>query len=309
VTRIIVLGSQQEKQTVAPTVAEVGLLGRVATITAGWQEWESDDALLDKQLKGRSLNLRLYARAETVWTADPELRQGHRALQDNLRQLRRLYNRRLAHLANDWMELLAEAGLASLLDPERAQALGAIHALDAHHLDRITELRADFDATFCPLERAAVARERKEIERDLRGCDAVVIEGGHVSLLNNRLLLFGMKDLIVDHTVLACSGGAMVLGERVVLFHDSPPSGPGHTEVALPGLGLYTGLVVLPHARTRLRLDDAARVARLSLRLAPARCVVLGPGTRLDWDGATWKPVEVERLEDDGTVRRWETAA
>ncbi len=101
----------------------------------------------------------------------------------------------------------------------------------------------------------------------------------------------------------------MVLGERAVLFHDSPPSGPGHTEVALPGLGLYRGVIPLPHARTRLRLDDPHRVARMSLRFAPAHCVVLEAGTRLDWEENAWRPVDVEQLGSDGSVKRWEAAA
>jgi hypothetical protein len=308
-SRMVLLGSQRQQRTIGGTVADLGLVGRIATITAGWQEWESDDALLREQLGGRALNLRLYARAETVWAADPELRSGHRALHDTLRQLRRLYNRRLAHLADDWIELLSERGSAKLLEPERAQALATIQALDRHHLDRIAELRAQFDEEFRPHERTAVVHEREGILRDLDECDAVVVEGGHVAVLSNRLLLFGLREALADRTILGCSGGAMVLGERIVLFHDSPPSGPGHTEVALPGLGLHRGLVPFPHARTRLRLDAPDRVSRLAERFAPARCVVLRPGTRLDFAEGVWTPVDVERMEDGGQVRRWETAA
>ena len=127
----------------------------------------------------------------------------------------------------------------------------------------------------------------------------------NMALLYNRLRLFGIPDLIGERPVIACSGAAMALGQRVVLFHDDPPWGPGHAEVALTGLGLFRGLVPLPHARARLRLDDPDRVRRLVTRLAPDRCVPLEAGTRLDWDGASWTPVAADRLDEEGAVRRW----
>ena len=220
-----------------------------------------------------------------------------------------MYNRRLAHLAADWIELLTEEGPEDLLGPERAQALASIQALDTHHLDRITEVTSDFEKKFTPRERSTVTRERSEIEKTLRECQALVIEGGHVAVLRNRMHLFGLPELLGDLTVLACSGAAMVLGERIVLFHDSPPSGPGHTEVALTGLAIYSGLVALPHARTRLALHDRQRVLRLAERFAPDRCVILEPGTRIDWDGEKWEPVVAAHLDKSGSVQQWEAVA
>lgn len=308
-TRVIVLGPQQERRTVGETLAQLGLRGRIATVTAGWQEWESDDEALDADLGGRSVNLRLYARAEEVWKADPEFRAAHRSFQQELRHLRHLYNRRLEHRAAEWMELLDSPGEEDLLAPERADALASVRELDAHHLERTKELRAAFEAEIRPLERAELARVREEIASALDPCEALVIEGGHVALLHNRIRLFGLLDLLGDRPVLACSGGAMVLGERIVLFHDSPPWGPGHNEVALSGLSLYRGVLPFPHARERLRLDDPARVSRLATRLAPTRCVILSAGTRLDWDGSTWNPIDVERMDADGSIVRWEAAA
>ncbi len=308
-SRIVLLGPQRERVTVGQVLDDLGVTGNVATITAGWQDWESDDGALNAHIGRPTVNLRLYARAEEVWAADPELRVAHRTVQDRLRTLRRLYNRRLTHLANSWMELLTLGGPEDILGPERESALESIRVHDAHHLARIVAERKAFLDHLRPLERPAVAEHRAEIRETIADCDAVVVEGGHVALLHNRLRLFGMAELFAGRPLVACSGAAMVLGERVVLFHDTPPSGPGHTEVALPGLGLHSGLVPLPHARTRLRLDDPARVARLASRLAPDRCVVLGPGTRLDWDGSDWRPVDVDQLSADGSVRPWRAAA
>jgi hypothetical protein len=75
----------------------------------------------------------------------------------------------------------------------------------------------------------------------------------------------------------------MALSDRVVLFHDSPPQGPGAAEVLDAGLGVATGIVVLPQPETRLRLDDAARVELMARRFSPATCVALPARSRVSW--------------------------
>ena len=71
--------------------------------------------------------------------------------------------------------------------------------------------------------------------------------------------------------------------ERVVLFHDHPPQGAGNAELFEAGLGLVPGTVFLPHAATRLALDDPQRVALLARRLAPAAACTLDDGDQLHW--------------------------
>src|SRR4029077_15454639 len=82
----------------------------------------------------------------------------------------------------------------------------------------------------------------------------------------------------------AWSAGAMALGERIVLFHDRSAHGPGHPEIHGSGLSVLRGVVPLPHARARLLLDDAPRMSVFARRFAPARCVLLEDGTRIDTD-------------------------
>jgi hypothetical protein len=76
----------------------------------------------------------------------------------------------------------------------------------------------------------------------------------------------------------AWSAGAMVLTERVVLFHDDPPHGEPAAELLDAGLGLVRDIVALPDARRRLAMSDPDRLAALSRRFAPATCVTLDPG-------------------------------
>lgn len=287
-------------------MAELG--GRAALVTAGWQEWEEDDAGALAALGPGAFNLHLYGRAEAVWREDPELAGAHHALQDSVRALRRAYNVRLARTMDAWIDLQDAAGDPEVLDPERADALEAVRALDEHHAGRLAAMRASFYRRYDPLMRPAVARRRDEIRGALEGVDVVVVEGGHVPALLNRLRLFAVDELLGGKVVVACSGGAMALARRVVLFHDTPPWGPGHAEVGEVGLGLYPGVVALPHGSTRLRLDDPRRVGRLAARFAPDSLLVLDRGSRADWDGR-WHAHGSLRLTAAGTTEAWKGAA
>jgi hypothetical protein len=120
---------------------------------------------------------------------------------------------------------------------------------------------------------------------------ALVIAGGHVGVLAEVLHLFNVAAALNGAPVIAWSAGAMALTDRIVLFHDRAPQGPGHPEVYGSGLSLLRDVVLLPHARARLRLGDTSRMTVFARRFAPARCVPLEAGTRIDVpaDGA-WPP-------------------
>ncbi len=289
-------------------VAGLGEPGPVALVTAGWQEWEEDDEALRRSLGREAFNLRLWARAERVWRDDPELAEGHRRLQQDVRLLRRAYNLRLASAMDAWIGLEALAGDGGVLDAERAEAAEVVRALDRHHAGRLRGMRDAFYRRYDPLMRAAVVRERDEIRRALERARVLVLEGGHVPALLNRLRLFGVDGLLGGKTVVACSGGAMALAERVVLFHDSPPWGPGHAEVGEVGVGLLPGIVALADGSARLRLDDPARVARFARRFGPDACVLLDAGTRVEWHGV-WSARDARVLAPSGHVEPWRAAA
>ena len=78
--RIVLLGPQR-RPTLEGVVRSLGLgpglAGPVATITAGWQEREPDDALLADLLgEAEAVNLALYRRWLDVQDRDPEYRAG-----------------------------------------------------------------------------------------------------------------------------------------------------------------------------------------------------------------------------------------
>jgi len=301
--RVVLLPSLREGPDLASVVSELCPSGPVALITAGWQEWEDDTQGLREAL-GPSVpseELRLYARADRVWDEDPELAEGHGAVQSQVRLLRRIYIYRLAGAMDAWIQIQGLDGDPEVVEPEQRSALDAVRALDEHHRHRLDHLRREFYRQFDPLMRASVSRERERIAEQLSRCSMVVIAGGHIPVLLNRIRLFGLDRLLDGKVVVALGGGAMALAEQVVLFHDSPPWGPGHAEVGEVGQGLYPAVVALPGPSVRLRLDDPARVTRMARRFDPATCLLLESGTRVDWVDGGWQPAGARRLGEWGS--------
>ena len=294
--RIVLLGPQRR-----PTLAGVarsllagpgaggpGAGGPVAAITAGWQEREPDDAELVALLGGRAVNLALYRRWLDVRDRDPEYRAGERDLAGVLAELQELYLLRLDYA----LQAVYAVQRRSVSAPGDAlgEAVEAVRELDAAHLRRVNGARGEFFARLVPHERPVIAEHRAEVSAALADAAALVITGGHVGVLAEVLHLFNIAAALRS-PVIAWSAGAMALADRIVLFGDRSPRGPGHAEVYGSGLSLLRDVVLLPHARARLLLDDTPRMAVLARRFAPARCVPLEAGTRIDVpaDGA-WPP-------------------
>ena len=309
--RLTLLGPQRLAPTLGATLASLAVPpgAPVATVTAGWQEREPDDAELDAHLGGRMVNLGLYGRVGLVFERDRELETAFHARQATLRRLQALYRVRLDAALSACYALIAMPGDDPPLTEERAAALEALRDLDRRHIQRVREVHAEFEARWRPGEREPLAHARAAVAGILGGVAALAIAGGHVAVLLNRMRLLDVGARASGLTVVAWSAGAMAASDMVVLFHDDPPHGPGHPEAFEIGLGLAPGVVPLPHARHRLRLDDARRVGIAARRFAPGACVPMDEHARIDWDGARWTPGSgTRRLGGDGNVQRWDAA-
>lgn len=303
-SRIVLLGPQRLRPTLRSAVEDLGVAGTLACVTAGWEEREAEDVEMGEHVGRPLANLALHARAEDAFRRDPALLTALRARTDRLRELRDLYRLRLDHALAAARELGQREGDEDLIGAELEAALEAVRALDAGLVERTRAIQEAFEAEARPFERERVAHHRGEIARLLDRCELLCVAGGHVAVLANRLRLFGVLELWGERPVVAWSAGAMALGQRMVLFHDSPPQGPGNAEVLEGGLGAFDGVIPLPHARRRLRLDDPLRVSILARRFAPDRCVALDEGARLELDGSSWTLAPDTRvLEPDGEVR------
>lgn len=306
---VVLLGAQRFDPTLGEAVAELGVEGKIAAITAGWQEREDEDDDLKAHLGGRVVNLRLRARAEEVFRDDPKFAAAHRERQQILRHRQDFYRIRLEHALDAQYVIDHRQAPGDILEDERHASIQAIRDIDRMHLERCTQDWDEFDRRWRPLERPVIARHRAEIAELVAGCDAIAVAGGHVASLLNRLRLFDIADLAKGKFVFAWCGGAMAISERVVLFHHSPPQGPGAAEVLDRGLGLVGDVVVLPQPEFRLRLDDPERIQVLVRRFSPSTSLAMPARSRVTWlRRGPQNAHGVIALRDDGSSGRFHVA-
>lgn len=302
--RAVTLLGPQRRPTLDQAVAGVDsdADAPIATVTAGWQERERDDAELDQLLGGRSVNLGLHERWLDVLDRDREYAVAEREHRTVLDELQQLYQVQLDHaLRATYAVAQRQDGHPRTRAAALADALDVVDVVDRHHVTRVRDVHRAFYEAWSPQDRPAVAEHREEVRRLLEPAGCLVVAGGHVGELVRVLHLFHVAPY-VPAAVVAWSAGAMALTERVVLFHDHAPQGPAHTEVFDEGLGLVAGAVLLPHARRRLDVADTTRMSVLARRFDPARCVVLDDGVRVDLtpDGAL--PPEARVVGLDGRI-------
>ncbi|MCH9650121.1 MAG: Type 1 glutamine amidotransferase-like domain-containing protein [Deltaproteobacteria bacterium] len=302
-SQIVLLGPQRHQPTVASVLAGLGLgNGDLAVVTAGWQEREGEVDELADHVRRPVTNLHLHHRAESLFERSPQLFQALRQRQNRLRELQRLHRLRLDYVLKPARRLLRRSAPSEFLDEERREALDAVRHLDARHEERLGRIHREFDEQWQESFQDAIQRDRAEIAEILSNSSALAIAGGHVAVLLNRLRLFGITELRGELPIVAWSAGAMVLGKKVVLFHDRPPQGAGNAEVLETGLGLFDDVLPLPHASYRLRLEDPVRVSLFVRRFAPAACVTLDPGDQLALSQGHWQssPSTRQLLADGG---------
>jgi hypothetical protein len=296
--RAFVLGPQR-RPTLGPVVGALDLAAPVATVTAGWEEREPDDTELDALLGGRSRNLRLHARWQDVLARDPAYADAERQYRAALREHRALYQLRLDAALRGLREVTRYDGDDAVRSAARTDAEAVVRLVDEQHLARVREARASFEDTWRPGERDAVAEHRSAVSHLAGSASALVVTGGNVEVLLHVLRLFAVP---APPAVIAWSAGAMALTERVLLFHDRTPYSPSDAEFLDSGVGWLRGCVLLPHARRRLRTDDPVRMAELAARAAPARCVVLDDGVRLDLGSRGELPPDARVVAGDGHI-------
>jgi hypothetical protein len=298
--KVILLGPQR-RPTLGAVATSLRIDGPVATITAGWQERERADGELSQVLGHRNVNLGLYRRWLDVLERDHELAAADRRLQEVLEQVQDRYLLRLDYALRAVYDISRQRDNGPFAADALTEAITAVTGLDATHLRRVNGIRGEFYANLEPHRRPAIAEHRAEVESQLSEVAAVVIAGGHVGVLSDILHLFNVAPLLRS-PVVAWSAGAMALTDRIVLFGDRFPQGPGHAEVYGAGLSVLRNLVLLPHARARLRLDDVPKMTVLARRLHPALCVPLEAGTRLDADADGNCPPGTAVLGPDGRL-------
>lgn len=277
--QITLLGPQYREPQLAPVLHAIGATGPYVSVSAGWQEREGELDELRAHIGSEVTDLRIYERAEDVYSADRTLRLAHRERQAELQELQELYSLGLGHAKAAARELFSREGDGAPLRAARRQAVATLRRLDRAHLFAIRAVHARFERNLQPADRASVAHARAALLGAVERAGTVLVAGGHVAVLLNRLRLLGAEQWLAGRRIVAWSAGAMALADAIVLFHDHPPQGAADAEVLDAGLGLLRRVLPLPHAQTRLRLHDAARVALFARRFAPNACLTLDHGS------------------------------
>lgn len=300
--RTVLLGPQRDYHDVVDALDELGVDGPIALITAGWQENESEDDALSAALGRPTVNLALHARSEAIYAQDPDFRTAWVGRQKQLIHLQDFYRMRLEAIDEADHAIAVRHVETDLLDAEMRVTAGQLQHLDAAHLTRMADVHAAFDTAWRPAQRAAIRQQRKEVALQLGDCAAVVISGGHVMSLLNRLRLLDAFESLGNRPVVAWSAGAMVLTERIVLFHDTPPFGKNLAQVVDAGLGRCPGVVVLPDAAHRIDAAAARGLQRFSRRMQPATCWTLDAGERLAWEDGALVATQSRRMSRRGCL-------
>lgn len=310
----VLLGPQRFMTTAGTTLRALEVEGPVATITAGWEEREDQDEELNHVLDGRGRNLRLHHRLFDVLDKDERFAAAALTFRDRHDELLSFYRLRLEGALQTVYAVQRRSSAHGTAEAALTDAIDAVRRLDDWYSSELKSLYREIDARAPAAESEVIAWHRGELAGMLADSAALVITGGHVGMLLRTLRLFALP-ISDELPVIAWSAGAMALTSRVVLFHDYAPQGSHEAEVYDRGLGRVPGVIALPHARRRLRLDDRARCAVLARRFPDHRLLLLDDGTSAVF-GTGGEPVAepagtaygllphgVRVLTDDGVVQ------
>jgi peptidase E len=301
---IALLGPQGTTPDVGTVIRELGIAGTVALVRAGYQERESDDAELVTALGVPAVNLTLHARGNDVFKTASEFATAYSARQQRLRYMQGFYRTRLDGIEDAARTISLRYVDPDLLEQEEKVSVDQFRHMDNDHIERCQAVKAGFDQAWPADQVEVLAKHRREVRELMATTDALVIAGGHVATLLNRLQLFGVLDNVGDKPILAWSAGAMVLTDRIVLFHDYPPYGSDIAQVLDTGFGLVPGYVILPDARRRINLDAQAGIQRFARRMAPATCVAMDHGARMMFEAGELRAARATRLTTTGVAER-----
>lgn len=284
---IHILGPQMPNPNVGDALAKFCPTGNVAVISAGWRYDEGEIQALQNHIKRNVFHIPLYDWFDQLGSVEPELSGLHKKRQKYILATKKAYHIQLQSSLDSWMQIRdLHRKYPDTYDFEEKEACKYVQNVDARCIQRLFEIRRDFSSIMQPWLHESAQPLYEEIANKLAHSSALLIAGGHVAVLRNRLVFFGLEELLQDFLqdgkqIFAWSAGAMCLTDRIVLYHDDPPWGKGYAEILDSGLGILPNTVFLPHASSRLNLSDPDRIERFARRFAPNVCACLENGAHL----------------------------
>ena len=299
--KTVLLGPQRFRTTVGAVIRTVAPEGTVATVTAGWQDRESDTRELDATLEGRGRHLNLYGRLGDVLDSDQRFAGAALAYRDAVDDLAGIYSFRLQRALDSVYTVQRRTVRPDLAALALADGVRVVQSIDQWYLDAVDQLHGELQTAAPAQDSEPIQRHRAEVAEAVAEASVIAIAGGHVGQLLRCLKLFQVN-LTPQQPVVAWSAGAMSLTERVVLYHDRGPSGVVGSEIWDRGLGRAPRIVAMPHARRRLQMDDPMRLRVLARRFDDARCLLLDDGARVMLGPDGELPAGARVIGDDGIV-------
>lgn len=302
----LLLGPQRPNINLAGALARLDIGDApIGVISAAWQEAEGDIDDIQRLIPNPLTDLHLYHRAESLFAADKTLHEAYRDRQERLKEQQRLYRLRLRQLMIAARVTLSSEGDQVMVAAERRHAISQLRALDKHHLRQVEKIHTRYDALTGQASNGQLAEQTAALKEEMSRVATVLITGGNIVVLLNRLRLFGLDTVLRSKHIVGWSAGAMVLCDRIVLFHDRLPQGRRDPEVMCRGLGILPRLVLLPDAQQRLRTRNESRISLFDRRFSPAICMTLENGSMLLYEGETLKDSEAsKRMTRSGKFRR-----
>ena len=315
---VYILGPQSSTANLPQAIQRFAPDGSLALISAGWRHGESEYDALTRDLK-RPINLLpLYSWFDELGTIEPELSLRSKTRQQYIKTYKTAYRLQLHSALGLWTRMQELADQHPVVHQEDVRdALGFVRKIDERAIERLNQIRADFADLETPWKHPSVQPMYAQIKETLEQSAALLIAGGHVALLRNRMYFFGLHQLIqsfleAGKPVFAWSAGAMAITNRIILYYDDPPFGKGVPEVLDNGIGNIPHLILLPHAKTRLRIKNRHRIQQFAQRFAPDICITLENGALLSWKDNFMRNIGVKdssmRICQDGTLQSWEVA-
>lgn len=292
--------------------------GAACVITASWGKGEAGDAPLHRHLKshgvGESHNLGLYGAFRLFLRERPVVRALYDEHDAGWHQLVGAYEEEndamVARLRGAWesardhlgtpsmVRLLTRKGRApgpkarpvrQLVEAAAAtrvqRTLASLVAADERHAQDLRRLWDHFHLAAGLEYDPLWVQQRNELSDAILGSTSVLLTGGDPAVLLLSLRFFDLGKVMMEAlrrgtSFFGSSAGAMVLGRRVVVFHDrrNPRQ---EFQMYERGLGLFQGIQVLPHVKDRVQTENEHNLAYLASRFSTRLCVGLNAGSTL----------------------------
>ncbi len=144
--KTVLLGPQRFRTTVGAVIRTVAPEGAVATVTAGWQDRESDTGELDATLEGRGRHLNLYGRLVDVLDSDERFAAAALAHRDAVDELAGIYSLRLQRALDSVYTVQRRTVRTDLAALALADGVRVVQSIDQWYLDAVDQLHGELQS-------------------------------------------------------------------------------------------------------------------------------------------------------------------